>query len=115
MSSQGDTGARSPPAPSAVAVYCLDRPGAEAARRAATREHLRWVESMLAHIAVAGPLYSEDGARMIGSLYVFRTGSIERARSWLAADPFHAAGLWQSTEFRPFLPAAGSWVGGTAW
>jgi hypothetical protein len=113
----GDThaGARRPPAPTAIAAWCLDRPDAAAARRAATADHLRWVESMLGHVAVAGPLYSEDGARMIGSLYVFHTGSLDQARSWLEGDPFHAAGMWQTIDLRPFLPAAGTFVGGRSW
>lgn len=115
MSDLDEGAGRRLPPPAAVAVYCLDRADAAAVRRAVTGAHLRWVESMLAHIAVAGPLYSEDGARMIGSLYVFRTASLEQARAWLEGDPFRAAGLWQTVEFRPFLPAAGLWVGGRTW
>jgi hypothetical protein len=98
-----------------VAVVCLDAPDSHAARRGATPAHLRWVESMLDHIALAGPLYSEDGARMIGSLYVFRTSSLAQARAWLESDPFYAAGFWAEVQLRPFLPAAGELVGGKFW
>jgi uncharacterized protein YciI len=52
---------------------------------------------------------------MIGSLYVFKTGSLDDARRWLEADPYFAAGFWQSIDYRPFLPAAGDFVGGTIW
>lgn len=107
--------APSPFAPTTVAVICHDRPGAQAARKAAAQAHLRWVESMLEHLAVAGPLYSEDGARMTGSVYVFRTTSLEQARAWHETDPYFAAGIWATINYQPFLPAAGSLVGGTVW
>jgi uncharacterized protein YciI len=48
-----------------------------------TPARLRWVKSMLGHIALAGPHYSDDGERMIGSLYVFKTASLAEARAWL--------------------------------
>jgi hypothetical protein len=101
--------------PTHVAVYCRDRPDSQAARRAAAQDHLRYVEGILDRIALAGPLFSDDGAQMIGSLYVFSTSSVAEARRWLEADPYFAAGFWASVEYRPFLPAAGAFVGGTIW
>jgi len=65
------TAAHSPFAPTTVAVLCLDGPDSGPKRKAAAQAHLRWVGSMLANIALAGPLYSADGSRMAGSLYVF--------------------------------------------
>lgn len=106
---------RRPLAPSTVAVLCHDGPDSRAARKAASQAHLSWVETMLDHIALAGPLYSDDGERMIGSLYVFKTTSLAEARAWLESDPYYAAGFWAEIRFRPFLPAAGELVGGTAW
>jgi hypothetical protein len=73
------------------------------------------VQVILERLALAGPLFSDDGQRMIGSLYVFKTGSLDEARRWLEADPYFAAGFWQSIDYRPFLPAAGDFVGGTIW
>ena len=107
--------ARNPFAPTTVAVYCLDGPESLPKRKAAAQAHLRWIESMLEHIAVAGPLYSGDGSRMTGSLYVFKTTSLEQARAWLESDPYFAQQFWSSIEYRPFLPAAGGLVGGTVW
>ena len=109
------TPTRRPLAPSTVAVLCHDARDSQAARKAASPAHLRWVESMLDHIALAGPLYSDDGERMIGSLYVFKTGSLAEARAWLESDPYYAAGFWAEIRFRPFLPAAGELLGGTVW
>lgn len=111
----GERASVGPLQPTTVAVLCHDRHDSQAARKAAAQAHLRWVESMLEHIALAGPLYSHDGRRMIGSLYLFRTDSEAQARAWLEADPYYAAGFWSSIEVRPFLPAAGQLVGGTVW
>jgi len=70
---------------------------------------------MLERIALAGPLYSEEGGEMIGSLYLFRTSDLDEARRWLESDPYFKAGFWSRIEFRPFLPAAGDLIGGTVW
>lgn len=102
-------------APSHVAVYCRDRPDSQGARKAAAQAHLRYVDSILGHIALAGPLFTEDGLSMTGSFYVFRTTNLDEARRWLEADPYFAAGFWATVEYRPFLPAAGEFVGGTIW
>jgi uncharacterized protein YciI len=102
-------------APTTIAVVCRDEPDALPKRKAAAQAHLRWVESMLANIALAGPMYSDDGSRMTGSLYVFKTTSLEQARAWLESDPYFAARFWSSIDYRPFLPAAGALVGGTVW
>lgn len=110
-----ETAARNPFAPTTVAVLCHDGPDSGPQRKAAAQAHLRWVESMLANIALAGPLYSTDGARMVGSVYVFKTTSLEQARAWLETDPYFAAGFWATIDYLPFLPAAGELVGGTAW
>ena len=69
--------------PTHVAVICHDGPDSQAARKAAAQDHLRYVQTVLDHLALAGPLFSPDGQRMIGSLYVFKTGSLDEARRWL--------------------------------
>jgi len=109
------TAVRTPFAPTQVAVICHDGPDSQAARKAAAQEHLRYVETILDRLALAGPLFSDDGERMVGSFYVFKTGSLEEARGWLEADPYFKAGFWRSIDYRPFLPAAGDFVGGTIW
>jgi hypothetical protein len=106
---------KNPFKPSHVVIVCHDKPGSQPARKAAAQEHLRYVESVIDRIAVAGPLFSDDGERMIGSIYVFKTTSLEEARELLERDPYFKAAFWERIEFRPFLPAAGEFVGGTSW
>jgi len=107
--------ARVPFVPTHVAVICHDGPDSQAARKTAAPGHLRYVEAILDRLALAGPLFSPDGQRMIGSLYVFKTDNLDEARLWLEGDPYFAARFWQSIDYRPFLPAAGDFVGGTIW
>jgi hypothetical protein len=106
---------RSPFAPSLVAAICHDGPDSHPARKAAAQAHLRYVESILDRLALAGPLYDAAGERMVGSIYLFKTVDIVEARRLLEADPYFAARFWRSIEFLPFLPAAGELVGGTTW
>jgi uncharacterized protein YciI len=98
-----------------VAVICHDGPDAAARRKAASPAHMRYVESILDRLLMAGPLFDDSGATMIGSLYVFKTDSLPEARSLLEADPYFQAGFWQSVALRPTLPAAGDCVGGLIW
>ncbi len=110
-----DVSPRNPFAPTHVAVICHDAPDSQPARKAAAQAHLRYVESILDRLALAGPLYDGAGERMIGSIYVFKTVDLDEARRLLEADPYFAARFWRSIEFLPFLPAAGELVGGTTW
>jgi uncharacterized protein YciI len=105
-----------PFAPTHVAVICHDGPDAGPTRKAAAQAHLAYVETIIDRLLMAGPLYSEDGSAMIGSLYLFKTASLDEARRLLEGDPYFKASFWKSIEIRPTLPAAGDCVsGGKAW
>ncbi|MBF2754361.1 MAG: YciI family protein [Gammaproteobacteria bacterium AqS3] len=98
----------------AVSVRCLDGPGSDAARQKHLQSHLDYVDSIIDEILVAGPILDEAGEK-IGSLYIFATDDINRARALLGADPYFRAGFWDSVRWHPFNPVAGTWVGGAAW
>ncbi|GMU68674.1 MAG: hypothetical protein AMXMBFR37_10060 [Steroidobacteraceae bacterium] len=97
------------------AVICRDGPDGAAKRAAAMEAHLRHIERIIDEIRVAGPLYDHSGTRQTGSVLIFRTQSAERARELTEADPLFEAGVWDSIEVLPFLPAAGTYIGGTTW
>jgi len=103
------------PLPTRIVVLCRDVPASGPLRVAAMAQHFAHIEAMLAEIDVAGPLYDAGGSRMIGSLFCLRTASAERARQLVEGDPYFKAGVWQSIEYLPFLPAAGEYVGGKTW
>ncbi|HVN41865.1 MAG TPA: YciI family protein [Steroidobacteraceae bacterium] len=101
--------------PNHVAVYCIDAPGSLAGRKTASPAHLRYIETILDRLLLAGPMFSDDGGTVVGSLYVFKTASLEEARHLIEADPYFQAKFWVQVDFRLVWVAAGECVGGKLW
>ncbi|MFN4020788.1 MAG: YciI family protein [Erythrobacter sp.] len=95
------------------AFRCLDAPGSAPLRERALAAHLAHVEAHIDDYAVAGPL--KDGERTVGSLLVIKAHNPAEARARLEADPYFAAGVWDSITCDEFRAVAGEWVGGAAW
>jgi len=95
------------------AFRCLDCPQSAPRRKAALAAHLAHVEARIGDYAVAGPL--RDGERTIGSLLVIKGRDAEEARGRLEADPYFAAGVWETITCEEFRAVAGDWVGGATW
>lgn len=84
--------------------------------RAAKRDdHFAYIESIMDQVLVAGPMPAEDGNGQRGSAFLYATNDPEEALALLHADPYHRSGLYATVEVLPFLPAAGSWLGGGIW
>jgi hypothetical protein len=90
-------------------IYAKDRPDSLAARRAARPEHLARVQALLeeGRLLLAGPRPAIDAedpgpAGFQGSLVVARFESLDEARAWAEADPYVAAGVYESVEVTPF-------------
>jgi uncharacterized protein YciI len=84
------------------AIYCLDKPDhteIRASNRPAHAEHLKAHHD---HLLLAGPLLSDDGAAMIGSLLVVEMADRAAVDRFIAADPYSKANLFQSVAVRPF-------------
>lgn len=98
------------------AAWCRDRAGKEAERlrKELAAAHFAHVEAVFDRIAVAGPWRDGDG-NIAGSLLVFRAEDEGAARALLKTDPYAGADIWESVELRPFLSAAGTWIGGKVW
>lgn len=95
------------------AFFCLDAENSAQLREKLLADHLAHIESHIADFAVAGPL--KDGEETIGSLVVIKAEDEAEARTKFEADPYFAAGVWQSVQSSRFLGVAGDWVGGIAW
>lgn len=95
------------------AFYCRDGENGASLRERLLADHLAHVEKHIDDYAVAGPL--KDGEETIGSLLVIKAESKDDARKVFEADPYFAAGVWQSVRASQFLGVAGDWVGGIAW
>ena len=99
----------------AFICYFKDVSVSEKMREAATAEHLAYIESILEHLLVAGPLSAEDGDGYNASCFIYDTDDRDEALSLLHNDPYFKAGIYEQVSCRRFLPAAGSWIGGKIW
>jgi uncharacterized protein YciI len=89
-------------------LICEDKPDSEPLRLANRADHLEWVGGKTAMIRLAGPMLSDDGEQMRGSLFIIEAESDEAVRHFNAEDPYTRAGLWGNVTIRPFrqvLPA----------
>ncbi len=81
----------------------LDKPGAADLRQRVRPEHKAYLAVVADRIAFAGPLTTDDGQQMLGSLLAIDFESREAAQAWLAAEPFTRAGLYASTSAHAFV------------
>lgn len=77
------------------AVICRDKPGALQTRIDTRPAHLAHLKDSCS-VRMAGPLIEEGEMR--GSLIVLECDDIAVAQAWADADPYRAAGLFQSSE-----------------
>lgn len=81
----------------------IDKPDSAALRQRVRPEHKAYLAGMAERIAFAGPLVSDDGQTMLGSLLAIDFDSREAAHAWLTDEPFTRAGLYASTSIHAFV------------
>lgn len=96
------------------AIMAWDAPGAAERRSAHRAAHFAHIETILEKIAIAGPLYGDNG-EFAGSLVVVHANDRAEAEAILKSDPYFAGGVWARWDIHRFLGAAGDWVGGKTW
>jgi len=100
-------------------VICQDSPDAAMLRETHLQAHLDYIEKIVEHVEVAGPICQSDKAIddkiFDGSIFIYATDNIAEARQLFANDPYALAGVYESFTFSRFMPAAGEWLGGTSW
>jgi uncharacterized protein YciI len=90
------------------ALYCVDKPGHGQVRLDNRAAHLAFLETHEANLIAAGPLQTDDGSAMVGSLLIMDFEDRAAADAFAAADPYAAAGLFESVAIRRWkkvLPA----------
>jgi uncharacterized protein YciI len=87
------------------AIICLDKPCALDIRKANREAHLAHIKGSNGAIVQAGPFLDANGD-MCGSLLIY-DGDEAGARAWAAADPYAAAGLFESVAIRPWKKVVG--------
>jgi uncharacterized protein len=80
-----------------------DKPGALQVRLDSRPAHLAYLEKLNAEgtLKIAGPFLDDEG-KPSGSLVVIEAADRKAAEAILAQDPYAKAGLFASTEIRPW-------------
>jgi len=91
--------------------FAQDVPDSLAQRLAARPDHLARLTELdkAGRLVLAGPNPNLAGEGFTGSLIVADFEDIKAAEAWAKADPYQAAGVYQSVAIKPFkqvLPAA---------
>ncbi len=93
------------------AVHCLDKPGHAHVRAANRDAHLANLKALGDTLKAAGPLLSDDGTQMVGSLLLIDADSRDAVQAICAADPYAQAGLFETTIIRPYKLVLGTLAG----
>ncbi|MBB1603560.1 YciI family protein [Variovorax sp. UMC13] len=83
--------------------HLLDRADAGELRLRVRPEHKAYLAAVADRIAFAGPLTSDNGQTMIGSLLAIDFPDRAAAERWQADEPFTRAGVYQSASVLPFV------------
>ena len=87
------------------ALHAIDRPDALPLRLEHYAAHRAFIETANEHgivIVLSGPLQSDDGEVMIGSLFVIEAPDRDTVEAFANADPFHQAGVWGDVKITRF-------------
>lgn len=89
-------------------INARDKAGSLDVRLANREAHLAWASTFADQIAMAGPVFLDDGTTMAGSTFVIEFGTLADAQDWAANDPYAQAGLFERVEIIPFRWLLGS-------
>ncbi|MQX36089.1 YciI family protein [Roseospira navarrensis] len=90
------------------AVYCLDKPNSKDLRLSTRAAHLEHAKAHTDSIRLGGPLLTDDGEGMVGSLLILDMPDKAAVEAFVRDDPYFQAGLFEAVLIRPFkqiLPA----------
>lgn len=85
------------------AIICEDKADSEPLRKATRDNHLAYIGSF--DVRLAGPMLSDDGETMIGSIIMLDAENLAAAQAFAASDPYKLAGLFDNVTIRPFRQA----------
>jgi len=83
-------------------VIATDRDDSLALRMATRDAHFAYVRET-GVVKIGGPFLDAQG-EMHGSLIIFEAADLKAAKAWHAADPYVKAGLFASSQVRPWKP-----------
>lgn len=87
-------------------VSWMDTPGRLPVRMASREAHLDYVRET-GVVRLGGP-FLDDKGEMCGSMLVVEADDIEMAHAWHALDPYRSAGLFETSEVKPWRVTVGA-------
>jgi len=90
------------------AIVCHDKKDHGHVRAENRPAHLEYLKGYADKAYVAGPMLSDDGENMVGSLLILDVADKTAAEEFAANDPYNKAGLFDSVTVAPWkkvLPA----------
>jgi uncharacterized protein YciI len=88
-------------------IHCTDKPNHGNLRQETREEHLAYLREHEDRIVIAGPIPTEDGSAVTGSLLIMEFDGADEARAFAEADPYNRAGLFDSVTVKPFKKVFG--------
>ena len=83
-------------------LHCLDKDGHTQVRADNREAHVAYLKAQGERIVSAGPLLSDDGGSMVGSLLIIDVADRAGAEAFSAGDPYAKADLFKSVDIRPW-------------
>ena len=83
-------------------LICEDKNDRTDVRLANREQHLAYIGELGDRVRLAGPMLSDDGEGMVGSVLLIEAGSAAEIHAVADADPYARAGLFEKVTIRPF-------------
>jgi uncharacterized protein YciI len=83
-------------------LTALDKPDSLALRLSVREAHLAFARDT-GRIRLGGP-FLDDNGDMRGSMMIIEAPDLETAKAWHASDPYVKAGLFATSDIRPWKP-----------
>jgi len=84
------------------AILLMDRPGTSELREQIRPEHRAYLGQLADRMAFAGPLTSEDGKTVLGSLLALDFPNRAAVDAWLKDEPYTKAGVYEKAVIHVF-------------
>lgn len=81
-------------------IDCRDKPGHEDLRKDTRQAHFDYLKNFKDQVVAAGPVLSDDGEHMIGSLLILDFPDRLLAERFAANDPYAKVELFESVTIR---------------
>ena len=83
-------------------LYCVDKAGHGHVRTENRPAHVDYLKSNLDRLMLAGPMTSDDGTTMLGSVLIIEAADRAASEAFAAGDPYAKAGLFESVTIKAF-------------